>query len=82
MKSTTTTTTITKTKIKHLARFFRNDPLNPALLQRDVWATFEAIGGEAAVLYGAYWGQPGHYFERQRQLAKRIREALEKYAAR
>lgn len=74
--------TIAKTKIKRLALFFRNDPLHPGLIQRDVWSTFEAIGGEAAVLYGVYWGQPGHYFERQRQLAKRVAEALEKYAAR
>ena len=74
--------TIAKTKIKRLALFFRNDPLHPGLLQKDVWSIFEAIGGEAAVLYGVYWGQPGRYFERQRQLAKRVAEALEKYAAR
>lgn len=77
-----TSTLITKTKVKRLALFFRNDPLHPGLLQKDVWSTFEAIGGEAAILYGAYYGQPGHYFEHQRQLAKKVAEALEKYVAR
>lgn len=76
------TPAITKTEIQRLALFFRNDSLNPRLLQKDVWSILGAIGGEAAILYGVYYGQPGHYFEQQRQLAKKVAEALEKYVAR